>query len=102
MSQSMEAGPTWHFPAPGGDCPSCGFRNEEKISLGPDHAGPKGQERSLYFVHQRKDQSDSACKHQKPTLANFKSRAYWKDTRTNRKPGESGLETLENKVASKG
>ena len=47
MSQSMEAGPTWHFPAPGGDCPSCGFRKEEKISLGPDHAGPKDSRASI-------------------------------------------------------
>lgn len=59
------------------------------------------QERSLYSIWQKRDQSGSACKLQKPALANFKSRAYWKDIRTNGKAEESDLETLESEMASK-
>lgn len=59
------------------------------------------QERGLYSIQQKRDQSGSACKLQKPALANFKRGAYWKDIRTNGKAEEWDLETLESKMASK-
>lgn len=54
----MEARLTWHFSASGGDCPSCGFGKEEKISVGPDHAGPKARkEVSTLYIREKISQT---------------------------------------------